>query len=94
MKYIASSVFFFCGVYLTPFLMTQSSKLRFYPRGDHGGSISEISAIWLFVPFLISAHLLVMAVREEKKKEPNQKLDPTVKTPFESGKVQGTAGQL
>ena len=29
-----------------------------------------------------------------KERKANQKLDPTVKTPVESGKVQGTAGQL
>jgi hypothetical protein len=31
---------------------------------------------------------------EQKTKNPNQKLDPTVKTPVESGNEQGTAGQL
>jgi hypothetical protein len=30
----------------------------------------------------------------DNKNSSNQKLDPTVKTPVESGKVQGTAGQL
>jgi uncharacterized protein (TIGR03067 family) len=33
-------------------------------------------------------------MRTLKRINPNQKLDPTVKTPVESGKAQGTAGQL
>jgi len=36
----------------------------------------------------------VIAFTDKQYKIPNQKLDPTVKTPVESGDVQGTAGQL
>lgn len=65
MKYIASSIFFFSGIYLLQFLWTQSFELRFFPKGETG-TISDINAIWIFVPFILSSILLVMAIKEDR----------------------------
>jgi hypothetical protein len=55
-------------------------------------------AFQLLIIFAIGRYVarggIDLADKMLNKINPNQKLDPTVKTPVESGKVQGTAGQL
>ena len=59
----------------------------------------EIEISWWRLPINIATsifgvYLLTLPRKLIYKKNANQKLDPTVKTPVESGEVQGTAGQL
>jgi hypothetical protein len=92
MKYIASSIFFFSGTFMSQFIFghtDDSYSLRLFPKTDQGLTC-EISAAWLFIPFIISVALLVMAIFEDYKKNPNQSMEAIVKTPVESGNTQST----
>ena len=55
--------------------------------------IDRFTILGLGIMF-IALSALPIALMLERKNRHNQKLDPTVKTPVESGNVQGTAGQL
>ncbi len=74
MKYISSAMFMGIFAFLFQFYRARSFELQLSPPPGQTGIVTEASAIWMIIPFVISLGLLVFAVIEDvkKSKEINQ----------------------
>jgi len=68
MKYISSAMFMAISAFLLQFYRPERFQLRLSPPPGQDGTINDASAIWMYIPFIISLIILVIAVIEDVQK--------------------------